>query len=67
MEHMRAWSTRRKILVYLIAQLALLGLIVGIVRFWDIDVLSLTYLIPWGATSAGGLIGIFLASKKPSQ
>ncbi|MER5853216.1 hypothetical protein ABT126_41335 [Streptomyces sp. NPDC002012] len=66
-EHMRAWSAWRKILIYLIAQLVLLSLIITTVRVWNVDVPSLAYLGPWLGAATGGLIGIILGSKRPSQ
>ncbi|MFD7529828.1 MULTISPECIES: hypothetical protein [unclassified Streptomyces] len=65
-EHMRGWTVRRKILVYLIAQSILLGLITMIVRAWNADVTSLAYLGSWLGAVVGGLIGIVLGSKRPS-
>ncbi|MEU1622033.1 hypothetical protein ABZ479_32630 [Streptomyces sp. NPDC005722] len=65
-EHMRAWTTQRKITVYLIAQAILLILIITAVRTWDVDVPALAYLGPWLGTATGGLIGIILGSKRPS-
>lgn len=66
-EHMRGWTARRKILVYLIAQLILLSLIIIIVRTWNADVASLAYLGPWLGAVVGGLIGIILGSQRPSR
>ncbi|MGW3245493.1 hypothetical protein [Streptomyces sp. NPDC001070] len=65
-EHMRAWTTQRKISVYLIAQAILLSLIITAVRAWNVDVPSLAYLGPWLGTVTGGLIGILLGSKRSS-
>ncbi|MFF3786945.1 hypothetical protein [Streptomyces sp. NPDC001933] len=65
-EHMRGWTARRKILVYLIAQSILLGLVIMIVRAWNADAASLAYLGPWLGAAVGGLIGITLGSKRPS-
>lgn len=65
-EHMRGWTARRKILVYLIAQTILLSLIVIIVRAWNADVSTLAYLGPWLGVVVGGLIGIILGSRRPS-
>lgn len=65
-EHMRGWTARRKILVYLIAQSILLSLIIIIVRAWNADVSALAYLGPWLGAVVGGLIGIILGSKRPS-
>ncbi|MFE2935601.1 hypothetical protein [Streptomyces sp. NPDC059278] len=53
-------------MVYLIAQSILLGLIIMMVRAWNADVASLTYLGSWLGAVVGGLIGIVLGSKKPS-
>ncbi|MEV5085503.1 hypothetical protein AB0K74_44620 [Streptomyces sp. NPDC056159] len=65
-EHIRAWTARRKILVYLIAQSILLALIIMTVRAWNADVPSLAYLGPWLGAVVGGLIGILHGSKRPS-
>jgi hypothetical protein len=65
-EYARAWSARRKILIYLIAQSILLGLIITTVRAWNVDVPSLAYVGPWLGAAAGGLTGIILGSKRPS-
>ncbi|MEV7282431.1 hypothetical protein [Streptomyces sp. NPDC093111] len=66
-EHMRGWTARRKILLYLIAQSILLGLIIMIGRAWNADVTSLAYVGPWLGAAVGGLIGILLGSQKPSR
>lgn len=65
--HVRGWTARRKILVYLIAQSILLGLIIQIVRTWNADVSSLAYLGPWLGAAVGGLIGIIIGSQRPSR
>ncbi|MFI6354229.1 hypothetical protein ACIBJF_16575 [Streptomyces sp. NPDC050743] len=54
-------------MVYLIAQLILLSLIIIIVRTWNADVASLSYLGPWLGAVVGGLIGIILGSQRSSQ
>ncbi|MFJ6010799.1 hypothetical protein [Streptomyces sp. NPDC092952] len=64
-ERVRGWTTRRKILVYLIAQSTLLGLIAVIVRTWITDIPALAYLGPWLGAVVGGLIGILIGSKGP--
>lgn len=64
--HVRGWTLRRKIWVYLIAQSVLLSLIIVIVRAWNADVSLLACLGPWLGPVAGGLIGIILGSKRPS-
>ncbi|MFF7211711.1 hypothetical protein ACFZAU_14435 [Streptomyces sp. NPDC008238] len=65
-KRIRAWTTQRKITVYLIAQAILLILIITAVRTWDVDVPALAYLAPWLSTATGGLIGIILGTKKSS-
>ncbi|MGW1038073.1 hypothetical protein ACWD4Z_38570 [Streptomyces antibioticus] len=65
-ERTRGWTARRKILVYLIAQLILLGLVIMIVRAWNADVPTLSYLGPWLGAVVGGLIGICIGSKRAS-
>ncbi|MFF8480927.1 hypothetical protein ACGFZG_27140 [Streptomyces antibioticus] len=53
-------------MVYLIAQMILLGLIIMIVRAWNADVPTLSYLGPWLGAVVGGLIGICIGSKRAS-
>ncbi|GAA1320710.1 hypothetical protein GCM10009647_053330 [Streptomyces sanglieri] len=65
-EHMRAWTVRRKILAYLIAQSILLVLIIMTVRALNADVPSLACLGPWPGAVAGGLFGILRGPRKPS-
>ncbi|MEV8456700.1 hypothetical protein AB0467_29180 [Streptomyces sp. NPDC052095] len=65
-ERVRGWATRRKVLVYLIAQSTLLGLIAVIVRTWIADVPALAHLGPWLGAAVGGLGGILLGSKRLS-
>ncbi|MFE9404173.1 hypothetical protein ACFYNY_20725 [Streptomyces sp. NPDC006530] len=66
MEHVRGWTARRKISVYLIAQGTLLGLIIAIVHTADADISTPAYIGPWLGAAVGGLIGILLASKRPT-
>lgn len=62
----RAWSTRRRFSVYLIAECCLLGLAITAVHFWRLYVPPAAHLFPWLGATVGGLIGMF-GLKKPNR